>query len=47
MAAVYQRAAIDGLDILLATSAWICYLRPRGWDDLKIAVQHVLTAEQV
>jgi hypothetical protein len=30
--------------ILLDTSAWICYLRPRGWDDLKTAVQQVLTA---
>ena len=35
------------LGILLDTSAWICYLRPRGWDDLKTAIQHVLTAEQV
>lgn len=33
--------------ILLDMSAWICYLRPRGWDDLKTAVQQVLTAEQV
>ena len=33
--------------ILLDTSAWICYLRPRGWDDLKTAVQQALAAEQV
>ena len=33
--------------ILLDTSTWICYLRPHGWDDLKMAVQQVLTVEQV
>ena len=33
--------------ILLGTSIWICYLRPHGWDDLKMAVQQVLTVEQV
>jgi predicted nucleic acid-binding protein len=33
--------------ILLDTSTWICYLRPHGWDDLKLAVQQVLTGEQV
>ena len=33
--------------ILLDTSAWICYLRPRGWHDLKTAVQQALTTEQV
>jgi predicted nucleic acid-binding protein len=33
--------------ILLDTSIWICYLRPRGWDDLKTAVQQVLTVEPV
>jgi predicted nucleic acid-binding protein len=33
--------------ILLDTSTWICYLRPHGWDDLKLAVQQVLTVEQV
>ena len=33
--------------ILLDTSTWICYLRPQGWDDLKLAVQQVLTVEQV
>jgi predicted nucleic acid-binding protein len=32
---------------LLDTSIWICYLRPHGWDDLKMAVQQVLTVEQV
>ena len=30
----------------LDTSAWICYLRPRGWGDLKTVVQQVLTTEQ-
>jgi predicted nucleic acid-binding protein len=33
--------------ILLDTSTWICYLRPHGWDNLKLAVQQVLTVEQV
>jgi predicted nucleic acid-binding protein len=33
--------------ILLDTSTWICYLRPHGWDDLKLAVQQALTVEQV
>jgi predicted nucleic acid-binding protein len=33
--------------ILLDTSTWICYLRPYRWDDLKLAVQQVLTVEQV
>jgi predicted nucleic acid-binding protein len=33
--------------ILLDTSTWICYLRPHGWDDLKLAVQQVLTVEPV
>jgi len=33
--------------ILLDTSACVCYLQPRGWDDLKTAVQQVLMAEQV
>ncbi len=33
--------------VLLDTSAWICYLRPRGWGDLKTVVQQVLTTEQV
>src|SRR5215475_10264819 len=33
--------------ILLDTSTWICYLRPHGWDDLKLAVQQVLTVKQV
>ena len=33
--------------ILLDTSIWICYPRPHGWDDLKMAVQQVLTLEQV
>jgi predicted nucleic acid-binding protein len=33
--------------ILLDSSAWICYLRPHGWEDLKTAVQQVLITEQV
>lgn len=33
--------------ILLDTSTWICYLRPHGWDNLKLAVQQVLTVAQV
>src|SRR2546430_14673333 len=33
--------------ILLDTSTWICYLRPYRRDDLKLAVQQVLTVEQV
>src|SRR5262245_3117365 len=33
--------------ILLDTSAWICYLRPSGWNDLKAAVQGALSAGQV
>ena len=33
--------------ILLDTSTWICDLRARGWDNLKLAVQQVLTVEQV
>jgi hypothetical protein len=33
--------------ILLDTSAWIGYLRPHGWGDLKAAVQQALRAEPV
>jgi predicted nucleic acid-binding protein len=33
--------------ILLDTSTWICYLRPHGWDDLKLAVPQVRTVAPV
>lgn len=33
--------------ILLDTSAWIGYLRPHGWEDLKAAVQQAFRADPV
>lgn len=33
--------------LLLDSSVWICYLRPRQWEDLKTAVQEALTQGRV